>query len=128
MPDMLVEGLKRHQLQQKKDRLACGEIYQDNDLVCCWPDGSPINNSTAGSHFRVMARKAGYPISFNDLRQCHAMLLLKEGVHPKVVSERLRHSQISITMDTYSHVMPTMQKEAARKIDGLFANKPAPKA
>jgi integrase len=49
-----------------------------------------------------------------------ATLLLLEGVHPKVVQERLGHSQISLTLDTYSHVLPTMQKEAANKLDKLF--------
>lgn len=123
MPDVLVRALEKHRQQQEKDRQYYGEFYQDNALVCCWPDGAPINNATAGSHFRQVARKAGYEISFHDLRHCHASLLLKAGVHPKVVSERLRHSQISVTMDTYSHVMPSLQKEAASKINDLLAER-----
>ena len=53
----------------------------------------------------------------HDLRHTHATQLLKAGVHPKVVSERLGHASIDITLDTYSHVMPGMQEEAAEKID-----------
>jgi integrase len=52
-----------------------------------------------------------------DLRHTHATQLLKAGVNPKVVSERLGHASIGITLDTYSHVIPGMQEEAAKKID-----------
>jgi integrase len=61
--------------------------------------------------------KQGLEIRFHDLRHTHATQLLKAGVHPKVVSERLGHASIGITLDTYSHVMPGMQEEAAEKID-----------
>jgi len=67
-------------------------------------------------------RKAGLPeCRFHDLRHTSATLLLAEGVHPKVVQERLGHSQISVTLDTYSHVLPTMQAEAAGKFDDMLA-------
>lgn len=59
-------------------------------------------------------------IRFHDLRHTAATLLLLAGVHPKVVSERLGHSRVEITLNTYSHVLPTMQKEAADKLDKLF--------
>lgn len=67
------------------------------------------------------------PISFHDLRHSAATLLLSLGVHPKVVQERLGHSQISVTLDTYSHVLPTMQKEAAQKIDDVFMTRASAK-
>jgi len=60
-------------------------------------------------------------IRFHDLRHTSASLLLAAGVHPKVVQERLGHSQIAITMDTYSHVMPTLGAEAAGKLDAVLA-------
>jgi integrase len=56
-------------------------------------------------------------VRFHDLRHTHATLLLRQGVHPKIVSERLGHSTVGITLDTYSHVLPGMQEEAARKLD-----------
>ena len=57
---------------------------------------------------------------FHDLRHAHATLMLLQGVHPKVVSERLGHASVGITLDTYSHVLPTMQTEAVRAFDELF--------
>ncbi|HTK75455.1 MAG TPA: site-specific integrase, partial [Gemmataceae bacterium] len=71
--------------------------------------------------FRPLIRRAGVPVRrFHDLRHTSATLLLGLGVHPKVVQERLGHSNISITLGTYSHVAPTLQKEAAAKLDRLF--------
>jgi integrase len=58
-------------------------------------------------------------IRLHDLRHTHATLLLQAGVHPKIVSERLGHAKISITLDVYSHAMPTMQREAATKLGAL---------
>jgi Site-specific recombinase XerD len=85
-------------------------------------DGSPWWSSGFDRAFRRAKKEAGIDVRFHDLRHTHATQLLKAGVHPKVVSERLGHASISITLDTYSHVMPGMQEEAAEKIDaGLRA-------
>jgi integrase len=59
-------------------------------------------------------------VRFHDLRHAHATLMLLQGVHPKIVSERLGHASVGITLDTYSHVIPTMQEEAAKAFDALF--------
>jgi integrase len=73
------------------------------------------------NEFKPLLINAGLPdIRFHDLRHTSATLLLSQGVHPKVVQERLGHSQISITLDTYSHVLPTLQVEAASKFDKLL--------
>lgn len=123
IPDALLEVLKRHRLEQKKRRLELGEIYQGTgELVCCWEDGTPINNSTLGSRFRTLARRVGFPISFHTLRHNHASLLLELGEDLKLVSERLGHTSISITADIYGHLSEGRQKEAARKIDTLLAD------
>ncbi len=72
-----------------------------------------------------MLRKAGLPHKrFYDLRHTCASLLLVQGVHPRVVMEILGHSQISLTMNTYSHVIPTLQEEAARKMNKLLGKRP----
>lgn len=72
-------------------------------------------------NYRKMVEKSGLPyIRFHDLMHTHATLLLQQGVHPKVVSERLGHSTIGITMDTYTHVLPNMQKEAAHQFEQLI--------
>ena len=60
-------------------------------------------------------------VRFHDLRHIHATLLLRQGTHPKVASERLGHSTIGITLDAYSHVLPDMQDEAAKRLDGALA-------
>jgi integrase len=71
--------------------------------------------------FKALLKEAGLPeIRFHDLRHTAATLMLQQGVHPKIVQERLGHSQISLTLDIYSHVLPTMQEEAARKLDRLL--------
>ena len=72
--------------------------------------------------FSPFLKHSGLPhVRFHDLRHGHATLLLLARVHPKVVSERLGHASVGITLDTYSHVLPSMQSEAARAIDELFA-------
>jgi integrase len=68
-----------------------------------------------------MIKKAGLPhIRFHDLRHTHATLMLKGGVHPKIVSERLGHANIGITLDTYSHAVPGLQEAAALRFDALI--------
>jgi integrase len=91
-------------------------------LVFCDTDGNPIRKSNLlRRSFFPLLKEAKVPrIRFHDLRHTAATLLLTQGVHPKIVQERLGHSQISLTMDTYSHVLPSMQKDAAAKLDGMF--------
>ena len=68
-----------------------------------------------------MVRRAGLPhLRLHDLHHSHATLLLEAGVHPKVVSERLGHANIGITLDIYSHVLPGLQEAAAEKFDRIF--------
>jgi integrase len=121
IPENLIEVLKRHRLEQKKNRLAFGEVYQDNGLVCCMEDGSPIRNESMGSRFSTLARKMGLNISFHNLRHSHASQLVRMNESLKVISARLGHSGIGITADTYGHLYPDAQKEAARKINTIFA-------
>ncbi|MDW7671855.1 MAG: tyrosine-type recombinase/integrase [Bacillota bacterium] len=97
------------------------DLNEDNlqDLhVCTWYDLTPLGPSFVTKKFGKIIKKAALPpIRFHDLRHTHATLLLQAGVHPKVVQERLGHSKISITLDTYSHVLPSMQKEAAQLLN-----------
>jgi len=122
LPYSLTEELKKHQLQQKKDRLAWGGLYQDNGLVCCLQDGRAINPATFSSMFSKKARKAGVFVTFHGLRHSHATWLFQQDLHPKTVSERLGHSKIGITMDLYTHVIPGTQKKAARKIEEIMTS------
>ncbi len=101
--------------------------YARAERVFCNQSGDPLRRSHFHrAEFAPLLAKAKLPhMRFHDLRHTSATLLLSAGVHPKVVQERLGHSQISVTMDTYSHVLPTMQREAASKMDAVLCAKPA---
>ena len=90
--------------------------------VFCNTLGGPLRRSHFHRQdFKPLLKRAGLPdIRFHDLRHTMATLLLSQGEHPKVVQERLGHSQIGITMDTYSHVLPGMQRAAADRLDAAL--------
>jgi integrase len=112
----LTNELKKYKAQQNQFKLALGSEYHDRDLVCCREDGRPIYPRTLAIHFDSLIKKASVPkIRLHDLRHTHATILLKLGENPKVVSERLGHSTVTMTLDTYSHVTPDMQKRTADK-------------
>jgi integrase len=121
LPPLTVEALRRHRADQARERLLLGPAYKDHGLVLAYGDGSPLKPAEMTRLFGVLARKAGVrPLSLHKVRHTHATLLLGANVHPKVVSERLGHATVGITLDTYSHVLPNLQEEAARKIDALL--------
>jgi integrase len=114
----LVEALQAHRAQQAADRLACGMGRDSTGLVFTRIDGNPIQPDSVTKMFaRIVARAGIKPVSFHALRHTHATDLLRAGVHPKVASERLGHASIAITMDTYSHAIPSLQEDAAQRID-----------
>ncbi|WP_342042830.1 site-specific integrase [Bacillus sp. OTU2372] len=117
----LIKELKKIYKQQLENKLLIGQGYKDLDLVFAQRNGKPIQPTEMARNYRKIVDLSGLPyIRFHDLRHTHATLLLKQGVHPKVVSERLGHSTIGITMDTYTHVLPNMQKEAALLLEQLI--------
>ncbi|PED86678.1 site-specific integrase [Bacillus cereus] len=121
LPASTVAKLKKHRAVVLKEKLSQGEEYQDNDLVMCTPSGTPINPANVRRSLNDLIKKAVVPkIRFHDLRHTHATLLLVKGVNVKVISERLGHSNIKITLDTYSHVLPTMQEDAVNKIEEIL--------
>jgi integrase len=118
LPHFAVEALRKHRAAQGRTRLQAGSDYKDHDLVCARWDGSPRNPGAVTRAFAKLIADLGLTkVRFHDLRHSHATQLLREGIHPKVVSERLGHSTVGITLDTYSHVTPNMQEEAAKRID-----------
>ncbi len=124
LPSVLVNTLREVQAKQDAYRRDFGQAYEDYGLVFCQPNGRPLHaHNVTQLDFKRVAKTAGVPrIRFHDLRHCHATLLLQQGVHPKVVQERLGHSTISMTLDTYSHVIPGMQERAAADLEKrLFA-------
>ena len=90
--------------------LHVGPAWQEHDYVFCTLTGTHLRPNHVVDEFKKILRRAGLPaIRFHDLRHSAATLLLSLGVHPKVVQELLGHTQISMTMDIYSHVLPSMQ-------------------
>jgi integrase len=111
-----VEALKSHRIMIAEERLKLGKDYKDNDLVVCTYKGTVISPRNLTRTWHSLIKKADLPkIRFHDLRHTHASLMLQQGEHVKVVSERLGHNKIQITLDTYSHVMPNMQEESANR-------------
>ncbi len=81
----------------------------------------PDRFTAAFRRLQVKANIGG--VRLHDLRHTHATQLLRQGIHPKVVSERLGHSTVGITLDTYSHVLPGMQEESAARLDALLGGR-----
>jgi len=104
-----IAALRLHRKAQLERRLFHGEDWQDLDLVFCGADGRPADPSWQRQVFYTVMKTAGLPaMRFHDLRHTAATLLLSKGVHPKVVSEMLGHATITLTLDTYSHLLPAM--------------------
>lgn len=116
-----VAVLGAHRKRHLEERMAMGAAWQHKDLVFCHEDGTPLHPRWVGDTWRRMLPKIGLPyIRLHDLRHTAASLQLQWGTHPKVVQEMLGHSTIAITLDLYSHVIPTMHREAASKFGQLF--------
>lgn len=116
--DDTVKLLEAHKKQQEKDKMKLGKDYMDKDLVCATTIGDSIKPSYMRTVFNRTIDKSGVKkISFHGLRHTHATLLLTNGVHPKVVQERLGHRSIETTLDTYSHIIPGIQEIAAQSIN-----------
>ena len=123
LPGLTVEALRAHYVNQGKQRLQLGSAYEGHNLVCARSDGAPWPPDHLSTAFSALVRKSKLKrIRFHDLRHTHATQLLRIGIHPKVVSERLGHSNIGITLDTYSHVLPGMQEAAAEALNMSIAN------
>lgn len=122
---LAVDALRRHRIKQNEQRLAVGAAWQDWGLVFCNEIGAPLDaRNVLRASFRPLLGRAGLPrIRLHDLRHTAATLLLGAGVHPKKVQDLLGHSTISLTLDTYSHIVPAMQDEVASAMDGLLSGK-----
>ena len=117
-----VEALRERRLAQNKERLRA-KTWADLDLVFSNRLGNPIEKGNLlRRSFAPLLERAGLPrIRFHDLRHACASILLAANVNPKIVQERLGHSSISTTMDTYSHVMPSLQADAAEEMERQLA-------
>jgi len=118
----IVESLRRHRAAQSEQQLGAGRAWQGTDLVFTEGLGSPLSATRLRKGFHRILREASLPpLRLHDLRHTMATLMLAAGVHPKIVSERLGHASIRITLDTYSHVLPGLQEEAAESLVATIA-------
>src|SRR5258708_2055232 len=114
----VVEELRAYRIQRVQERLRLGKPLSDNDLVIGHADGSMMTPIYISQQWaRKMAKTPLKRIRFHDLRHSHATQMLSSNIHPKIASERLGHSKVSITLDLYSHVIPGMQEDAAAMVD-----------
>lgn len=122
--DLAPAELRAFEIQreaQGRDRERYGDRYSDQDLVFATHQGRPLMHRNVFREFKRLLRKAGLPdIRFHDLRHTNATLMLGQGVHPKVVQERLGHSQVGITLNTYSHVLPGLGREAIERLGAVL--------
>lgn len=117
----LIKALKKHKVLQSEQKLKMGSAYTDQNLVIANEVGRVANNGQLRKVMKRVAEKAKVPyIPPKNLRHTHATLLLRSGVNPKVVQERLGHSDITITLNVYSAILPTMQKEAVERFEDLL--------
>jgi integrase len=121
LPALIVEELRRHRISQAEQLLALGIRQTDDTHICLREDGGPWPPRVLTYAFARLIRASGLTrVRLHDLRHGHATHLLVANTHPKVVQERLGHANIQLTLDTYSHVLPSMQEDAATTIDAAM--------
>ena len=119
----VVDSLKRHRVRQLEYRLSVGDAYEDRGYLFANETGGHVHPNTLYRRYRDLTARAGVPpIRFHDLRHTSATLLLAEGVHGKIVQERLGHANIAMTLDLYSHVTADMQRHAADALEATIVN------
>jgi len=123
MPDVVTTALRAHRTRQLQERLAAGNLWHDTGLVFTRPDGRPLHGSSVTRAFQQRLAAAGLRrLRFHDLRHACATLLLAQGVGPRVVMDVLGHSNISLTMNLYAHVLPESRRLAAETMDAVLAS------
>ena len=121
MPAVVVSALKAHRTRQLEERLAAGGAWEDSGLIFTTPFGLAMDPRGATREYQALLKAATLPsVRFHDLRHTAATLLLAQGVDPRTIMETLGHSQISLTLNTYSHVLPALQEQAALRMDEVL--------
>jgi len=122
MPESLFVKLKSHKIRQAEQMLKLGQSYERNNFVFATDEGKPLclRNLRKRNFAKILEQADLKGFRLYDLRHSTATLLLSEGINPKIVSERLGHASIVLTLDTYSHVLPDMQKEATSKLGKML--------
>jgi integrase len=121
MPATALAALRAHRARQLEERLQAGAAWEDWGLVFTTATGRPLHATWITHRFQKLLERSGLPRArFHDLRHTCASLLLAQGVSARMIMEILGHSQISLTMNLYSHIMPSMQEDAAQKMDAAL--------
>jgi len=120
LPKMTTDALKQHKVEQSQIFLQLGKRLDSDSMVFDSPLGLYPPNKLTTDYMAFIKRNKFKHVTFHDLRHTHATHLLEQNIHPKIVSERLGHSTVSLTLDTYSHVMPNMQEGAANVTDKIL--------
>lgn len=123
LPDLVTAALRKHRVRQAEERLLAGRRWKDDprDLVFRTTIGTPLDGITVARNFQALLARHRLPHQrFHDLRHTCASLLLAEGVAPRVVMETLGHSQIALTLNTYSHVSPALGRAAAERMNTVL--------
>jgi integrase len=118
----LRDALRVHRVRQAEQRLAAANVWEDGGFVFCQPNGRPIDARRDWQDWKELLQAAGVrDARLHDARHTAATLLLAQGVPARVVMEILGHSQISLTLGTYSHVVPELAQDAADRMgDALW--------
>jgi integrase len=121
----LTQELKRHQIRQHEERLKLGTVWNDFDLVFPSEVGTPFTMSRVTRVYKRIKNNAEItkPIRLYDLRHTVATLLLQANVNPKIVSERLGHSTVTQTLDTYTADLPHLQEQASEHLEDMIFRK-----
>jgi len=126
LPSDITVQLRKYKALQEWRKNILGDQWSSLNLVITGEFGGVFNTSNFPSrYFKPLLKKINIPASFkfHDLRHTHATLLLLKGIAVKVVSERLGHSTVAMTQDTYAHVLPEMQAEVVKVLDGVFTKR-----
>jgi integrase len=122
LPQRALEALRSHRKRQLEGRVKAGANWQENGLVFASSKGTPLDaQNIVNRYFKPLLRRAGLPdIRWHDLRHTCATLLLSRGTHPKLVQHLLGHASIQLTLDRYSHWIPSMGRATASAMDNAL--------
>ena len=122
LPPSAIAVFQEERERQRRERAALGLELNEDDLIFADLEGRPLRPDTVTHAWVKLVRRIGLRgIRLHDARHTHASLMLKQGVHPKIVQERLGHASIQVTLDTYSHVVPGLQEAAAAGFDKMIS-------
>lgn len=122
IPQFLVKMLLQYRNEQRLQKIKYADVYKDNNLVFCNNLGAYLVDSTIGRQYKIILKKNNIPIrKFHDMRHTFATRLFELGEEPKTVQELLGHSTVSITLNTYTHVLESVKEKAISKLDELHS-------